>query len=120
MTSDPCAPRRGRRAEQLLRVVRRGGGGRPRQRPVPVGAAPVAIGRGVHRAGEGRPHLRLPVEEEVAGPVGQAAVRHQGLPPPGEPGVPIGRAVTTFGGHFEMSRSQFALWVFLRLALCYF
>lgn len=38
----------------------------------------MAISRGVHRADEGRPHLRLSVEEEVAGPVGQAALRDQG------------------------------------------
>lgn len=37
----------------------------------------MAVSGGLHRADEGRAALRLPVEKEVAGPVGQTAVRHQ-------------------------------------------
>ena len=44
----------------------------------------MALARGQHRADARRPHLRLPLAQEVAGPVGQAAVRHQGHQAPGE------------------------------------
>lgn len=43
----------------------------------------MAVGRGLHRADEGRSDLRLPVEEEVARPVGETAVCHQGASPDG-------------------------------------
>lgn len=66
--------------QQLVRILRRGGGD---EGEVAVGAAPVAVGGGLHRADEGRADLRLPVEEEVARPVGQAAVCHQRLSPAG-------------------------------------
>lgn len=38
----------------------------------------MAIHRGHHRADEGRPYLCVPMEEEVAGAVGETAVCHQG------------------------------------------
>ena len=68
------------RHEQLLRVIRRGGGGRERA----TAHTPVALRGGVHAPGEGLQDMCLPAAEKALRAVGQAVDRHQGGPAPGE------------------------------------